>query len=86
VYDGSFDGNLYAFPASCGTGNATCAPLWQGLTGNWIASSPAVANGVVYLKSTVGTLYAYDLTTAPFAPPRPSIKSLRPRYSLHVRH
>jgi outer membrane protein assembly factor BamB len=32
---------------------------WTGLTGDWIDSSPAVANGVVYVGSGDGKLYAY---------------------------
>ncbi len=59
VYVGSYDHNLYAFPASCGTGNATCSPLWHGTTGNVIESSPAVANGVVYVGSDDTSLYAF---------------------------
>jgi outer membrane protein assembly factor BamB len=78
VYVGSFDHNVYAFPASCGSGNAICTPLWQGTTGAAIESSPAVVNGVVYAGSDDGNLYAFDLTTAPLAPKRPSLKSLHP--------
>jgi hypothetical protein len=48
VYVGSYDGKLYAFPASCAT---PCAPLWTAATGGPIDSSPAVANGVVYVGS-----------------------------------
>ena len=36
---------------------------WQTTTGNSIESSPAVANGVVYVGSDDGNLYAYKATT-----------------------
>jgi outer membrane protein assembly factor BamB len=63
VYVGSNDTNLYAFDASGNTTNCsgspkTCAPLWTAATGvvagyapNWVVTSPAVANGVVYVGS-----------------------------------
>ncbi|HEY6895138.1 MAG TPA: PQQ-binding-like beta-propeller repeat protein, partial [Rhodanobacteraceae bacterium] len=48
VYIGSDDGRLYAFAAG-GCGRATCAPLWKGELGSAVfASTPAVANGIVY--------------------------------------
>ena len=59
VYIGSFAGDLYAFPAACGTGDATCKPLWHGTTGSQIRSSAAVANGVVYIGSNDGNVYAF---------------------------
>jgi outer membrane protein assembly factor BamB len=59
VYLGSAEVNLYAFPASCGTGNATCTPLWHATTGNLVATDPAVANGVVYVGSLDDNLYAF---------------------------
>src|SRR5204863_531681 len=59
VYVGSDDGHLYAFPASCGSGNATCTPLWHAATSAGVFSSPAVANGVVYVGSEDGNLYAF---------------------------
>src|SRR6266508_2281027 len=59
VYVGSDDRKLYAFPASCGTSNATCTPLWHGTTGGAVRSSPAVVNGVVYVASNDGNLYAF---------------------------
>jgi outer membrane protein assembly factor BamB len=48
---------LYAFRTSCGTGGAKCAPLWQAEVPG--ASSPVVANGVVYTGSNKGRLYAF---------------------------
>ncbi len=67
VYVGSEDGNLYAFDAAgvtnCFAGSPPhCDPLWVGFTANpgAIFSSPAVANGVVYVGSSDGNLYAFD--------------------------
>ncbi|HXJ66234.1 MAG TPA: PQQ-binding-like beta-propeller repeat protein [Actinomycetota bacterium] len=59
VYVGSDDHNLYAFPASCGTGGAVCSPRWHGTTGSFVESSPAVAGGAVYVGSSDGNLYAF---------------------------
>ena len=68
VYIGSDYGNLYTFDAT-GTTNCsgvpkTCAPLWTAATGGLdiSQSSPAVANGVVYLGSLDGKLYTFDAT------------------------
>jgi outer membrane protein assembly factor BamB len=59
-------GELYAFAAGCASGGRTCTPLWTARARNqaW-ASSPAVANGVVYFtgqsgKSRYANLNAYD--------------------------
>jgi outer membrane protein assembly factor BamB len=61
LFVGAGDGNLYALgPAGCGA--ATCPPLWSGATGGPVASSPAVANGVVYVGSDDGKLYAFPAT------------------------
>jgi outer membrane protein assembly factor BamB len=65
VYVGSTDGKLYAFGAGGTTGcsggvTKTCNPLWTGATGNFVYSSPAVANGVVYIGSYDRKLYAFD--------------------------
>jgi hypothetical protein len=61
VYVGSEDHNLYAFDAAgitnCSGSPTTCAPLWTADT-DVVASSPAVANGVVYVDSD--KLYAFD--------------------------
>lgn len=68
VYAGAIDGKLYAFDAAgtrncVGTTTKTCFPLWLGLAGiNELPSSPAVANGVVYISSDDGRLYAFDAT------------------------
>src|SRR4029077_9447814 len=58
------DGNLYAFDASGVTGCAgtpkVCAPLWTASTGSVSSSSRTVADGVVYVGSSIGNLYAFD--------------------------
>lgn len=71
VYVGSFDRKLYAFDAAGSTncsgspGSAkSCTPLWTATTGGEIESSPAVANGVVYVGSDDGSVYAYDAAGA----------------------
>jgi outer membrane protein assembly factor BamB len=66
AYVGSLDGFLYAFDATghtnCSGTPVDCAPLWRGVTpsGFQISSSPAVANGVVYVGSDDGLVYAFD--------------------------
>jgi outer membrane protein assembly factor BamB len=55
VYGGSDADSLYALNATTG------ALLWSYYTGNFIFSSPAVANGVVYFQS--GTTYALNAET-----------------------
>src|SRR5439155_5076618 len=42
-----------------GCGQALCQPLWTGTTGSTIESSPTVANGVVFIGSDDGKLYAF---------------------------
>jgi len=63
VYVGSYDNKLYAFKAD-GCGQANCAPLWTAQTGiqsgDAVPSSPAVANGIVYVGSSGDyKLYAF---------------------------
>jgi outer membrane protein assembly factor BamB len=55
----SNDGKLSAFAAGCGIGGAACTPIWTGAIGGGTGSSPAVADGVVYVGSDDGKLYAY---------------------------
>jgi outer membrane protein assembly factor BamB len=61
VYIGSEDGHVYALKADTG------AKLWSFDTGNFVVSSPAVANGVVYVGSNGGTVgydaYAFNAST-----------------------
>ncbi len=51
-------GNLYALNASTG------ALLWKYTTGSLVQSSPAVVNGMVYIGSIDGNLYAFGLPTS----------------------
>jgi outer membrane protein assembly factor BamB len=66
LYDGTLDGHLYAFDAggntNCSGLPRTCNPLWIATAGmpGQLVSSPAVANGVVYVGSGNGSLYAFD--------------------------
>jgi outer membrane protein assembly factor BamB len=57
VYVGSVDFNVYALDA------ATGAKLWSFPTGSDVRSSPAVANGMLYVGSGYmnGNLYAFHL-------------------------
>jgi outer membrane protein assembly factor BamB len=48
---------VYALSAASG------AKLWNFTTGNVIESSPAVANGVVYVGSSDGNMYALSAAT-----------------------
>jgi outer membrane protein assembly factor BamB len=49
---GSLDNNTYALNAYTG------AKLWNYTTGGYVDSSPAVVNGVVYVGSNDGNVYA----------------------------
>ena len=70
VYVGSSDGNLYAFDAkgatNCGGTPKTCSPLWSAVVAgeNSVLSSPAVANGVVYVGAGF-QLDAFEDSSAP---------------------
>jgi outer membrane protein assembly factor BamB len=55
VYIGSYDHHVYALNASTG------ALLWGHPIGYLVRSSPAVANGVVYVGSRDGKVYAFGL-------------------------
>jgi outer membrane protein assembly factor BamB len=57
VYIGSFwDGNVYALNATNGQ------KIWNFTTNAFVESSPAVANGVVYIGSDDGNFYALNAT------------------------
>ncbi len=62
---GQSPNNLFAYDANGVTNcsivgqTQTCQPLWQGTTNGLVISSPAVANGVVYVGSSDGNLYAF---------------------------
>jgi len=59
VYFGSYDGSVYALNATTGT------KLWSFTIGHYVYSSPAVANGVVYVGdgNYSGNLYALNAST-----------------------
>ena len=105
AYVTSDDGKLYAFNANGTTGCSgspnTCPPLWTasvepaGAIGAsaTVSSSPAVADGIVFVGSTNGTLEAFDATGrhqlqrrtqgvhARCGPPPPAVRSCRrPRW------
>lgn len=68
VYVGSDDAKLYAFDAAgllnCSAGPPrTCLARWVTTTGGIVRSSPVVADGVVYVGSDDGGLYALHATT-----------------------
>ena len=63
VYVSSDDGKLYALNASTGR------PLWSYAAGGF-ETSPAVANGVLYIGSG-GHVYAFDLASGALQAPRP---------------
>jgi len=54
VYVGSLVDNVYALNAKTG------AKVWSYRTGSSVNSSPAVANGVVYVGSDDGKVYAFS--------------------------
>ena len=58
VFTGSADGNMYALDA------ATGAKLWSFITAGIGDSTPAVANGKVYVSSP-GGVYAFGLGGGP---------------------
>lgn len=68
AYVTSFGTNLYAFDANgqryCANSPKSCAPMWVGVMGPQASSlsdaTPAVANGIVYVESIAGELFAFD--------------------------
>src|SRR5579871_2810054 len=55
---------VYAGPQSITVNNvASLQQLWTTATGSWVFSSPAIVNGVVYVGSGDGALYALSLST-----------------------
>jgi hypothetical protein len=57
LYQSAVDQAVLAYPASCGTQAATCAPLWEG-DFKGVPSSPVIAADVVYVFAG-GTVYAF---------------------------
>ena len=71
VYAGTYGGSLYGFDAYGSTQHCTfngqsfvCSSLWHGVAVGPMESSPAIANGVVYVGSEDGRLYAYAAACA----------------------
>jgi hypothetical protein len=62
VFVGSYDGNLYAIDQTSGN------LVWSYLTDDKVVSSPAVANGVVYLGSYDRMIYAVGTIQNPEIP------------------
>jgi len=75
VYVASIGDTIYAFNASTGQ------QLWSATTGGSIYSSPAVVNGIVYVGSDDGSLYAFGLPRAA-EPVRPDPAALKPNLTL----
>jgi eukaryotic-like serine/threonine-protein kinase len=61
VYVGIGDSDFGGFGALCALNASTGALLWKYPTGDVVESSPAVVNGVVYVRSADGDLYAFRL-------------------------
>ena len=73
-YDASHT-NYNPGETAIGVGNVgTLTTEWTATTGDYVVSSPAVANGVVYVGSLDGKLYAFDVpgTTNCSGAPRPA--------------
>jgi hypothetical protein len=66
VYIGSENHDVYGFDAQghFGCASGACRPIWRGLTGDLVRSSPAVANGYIFVGSNDGKLYAYGNAAA----------------------
>jgi hypothetical protein len=71
VYQSSVDQAVLAYPASCGSGAATCKPAWAGEF-KGVPSSPVISEGVVYVYAG-GTLYAFPEACAPKGSVCPSL-------------
>ncbi len=67
------------------TGNVSGIDLdWSYATGDIVSSSPAVANGVVYLGAFDQNIYAFDLPGGSSAVARPEPFALKPDRSLTI--
>ena len=76
VYVGGGD-IVYALDAHTGV------QLWSYGTGNFVPSSPAVANGWLYIASYDDNVYAFGLPRGDEANhARPALNALRPDFSL----
>lgn len=70
------DDSVYAVSASTG------GMLWSATTGGAVVSSPAVANGHVYVGSDDGSVHAYALAVPPASTSRPVPAWLQPNRDL----
>ncbi|HEY7137992.1 MAG TPA: PQQ-binding-like beta-propeller repeat protein [Acidimicrobiia bacterium] len=59
VYDGQTGCRPWPQPNDFGH-TIECDPIWKLVTGNWVESTPAVVDGIVYVGATDGKLYAFD--------------------------
>jgi outer membrane protein assembly factor BamB len=59
---GAPDGGLAAVPQDCRSDGAVCEPSWTGDIHGTPTSDVIVSNGVVYLGSSDGNLYAFPAT------------------------
>ena len=62
VYIVDAAGILHSYPAHCGTGGATCSPIWSADIHGGTESSPVVANGVLYITTPDAQAYAFSTT------------------------
>jgi outer membrane protein assembly factor BamB len=77
------DFNVYALDAKTG------AKLWSYNVGDYLDSSPTVANGMVYIGCNNGKVYAFGLPDGDrakqgAASERPNLKALRPDSGLEA--
>jgi hypothetical protein len=83
VYFGSLNYKMYALDAKTGT------LLWSYATDYWIVTSPAVADGMVYVGSNDGHVYAFGLPDVgpkkkTDASQRPNVNTLHPDLNLNA--
>jgi len=78
VYANDYAGIVHAIHASYGY------ELWSFQTGNLISTSPVVANGMLYVASRDGNLYAFGLPSGPAKIQRPDPGALVPDMSLQT--
>jgi outer membrane protein assembly factor BamB len=75
---GAPDGGLAAVPQDCRSDGAVCDPIWTGDIHGTPTSRVIVSNGVVYLGSSDGSLYAFPATCEARCPPSQRSGSARP--------
>jgi MYXO-CTERM domain-containing protein len=70
VFVGTMSGTFFAFPASCGTGGASCEPAWTTHLSGTIDHTATVADGLVFVSTTRGRLYAFPTDCSATCAPR----------------